>query len=65
MTDGALQFEALMDERRVPDVLDRALFESQTCCLLCSEAVPEQCHRRLAAEGVVARWPDVRVRHLV
>src|SRR5260221_9343855 len=44
------RFESLMDERNVPDNLDRSLFEENNCCLLCSEATPEQCHRRLVAE---------------
>lgn len=58
------RFEALMDERSIPDVLDRETFESRTACLLCSEATPERCHRRLVAERLVARWPDVEIRHL-
>ena len=43
------RFEALMDEREVPDILDRDGFETLTSCLLCSEATPEECHRRLVA----------------
>jgi uncharacterized protein (DUF488 family) len=58
------RFEALMDERHVPDALDRSLFEWSDCCLLCSEATPEQCHRRLVAERMVRDWPDVEVVHL-
>jgi uncharacterized protein (DUF488 family) len=58
------RFEALMDERSIPDALDRELFESRTPCLLCSEALPERCHRRLVAERLAACWPDVEVRHL-
>lgn len=61
----ARRFEALMDERRVPDVLDRQLFEMHRCCLLCSEATPEQCHRRLVAERLAQAWPSVKVVHLV
>lgn len=58
-------FEALMDARRVPDNPDRRLFEERACCLLCSEATPEQCHRRLVAERLAARWPGTTVVHLV
>ncbi|MEW5872917.1 MAG: DUF488 domain-containing protein [Chloroflexota bacterium] len=58
------RFEALMDERGIPEALEREAFESATCCLLCSEATPEQCHRRLAAERLQACWPDVEVIHL-
>ena len=59
------RFEALMDERGVPDILDRASFEAQASCLLCSEATPERCHRRLIAERLVRAWGDVEVIHLV
>ena len=58
------RFEALMDARDIPNALDRAEFESAACCLLCSEATPEQCHRRLVAERLAARWPDVEIVHL-
>ena len=58
------QFEALMDERNIPGALNRAQFASAACCLLCSEATPEQCHRRLVAERIQARWPQVEIIHL-
>ena len=44
------RFEQLMDERDIPATLDKADFEAAPACLLCSEATPEQCHRRLVAE---------------
>jgi len=55
-------FEALMDERGVPAMLDPAAFDR--ACLLCSEPAPDRCHRRLVAERLQAAWPDVEVRHL-
>ena len=58
-------FEALMEERRVPDSLDPALFRDKVCCLLCSEATPDKCHRRLVAERLARAWPGVDVVHLV
>jgi Uncharacterized conserved protein len=33
-------------------------------CLLCSEPTPEQCHRRLLAEHIQLKFPDVRIVHL-
>jgi uncharacterized protein (DUF488 family) len=57
-------FEKLMDERDVPNRLDRAIFESKRCCLLCSEAIPKKCHRRLVAERLAFRWSDVEIVHL-
>ena len=59
------RFEALMDARNIPDALDRASFEQAASCLLCSEATPEHCHRRLVAERLARAWPDVEVIHLV
>jgi uncharacterized protein (DUF488 family) len=60
----ALRFEALMDERQIPEALERDGFEHQIACLLCSEATADQCHRRLVAERIAAHWPDVEITHL-
>ena len=60
----AAHFEALMDERNIPAGLDRSIFETATCCLLCSEPTPEQCHRRLVVERLARAWPDLEVIHL-
>lgn len=56
-------FLALLAERRIEDQLSPALF-AVPAVLLCSEATPERCHRRLAAEYLQARWSDVTIRHL-
>ncbi len=58
------RFETLMDERGIPEALDRAFFTDKACCLLCSEAMPEQCHRRLVAERLARCWPELEVVHL-
>jgi uncharacterized protein (DUF488 family) len=60
----ARRFERLMDQRHIPDALNRAEFENNRCCLLCSEATPENCHRRLVAERIAANWQDVEIIHL-
>ena len=57
-------FEALMDERNIPETLERNTFEPLTSCLLCSEPLPEHCHRRLVAERIAAHWAGVEVIHL-
>ena len=62
--DYEREFQALMDERDVPNILDRESFERVPSCLLCSEATPEQCHRRLVAERLQAHWPGVEIIHL-
>ncbi len=58
-----LRFLALLNERKVAAEVDRELF-SVPAALLCSEAKPDQCHRRLVAEYLRSHWPDVDVVHL-
>ena len=57
-------FQQLMDERRIPDALDQSMFSERACCLLCSEAKPDRCHRSLIADRIRARWNDVEIIHL-
>lgn len=55
-------FRALMEERDIPDALDRSAFARKTV-LLCSEPAPARCHRRLVAELLAARW-GATIEHL-
>jgi uncharacterized protein (DUF488 family) len=57
-------FEALMDARAIPAALDPAQFEPAPVVLLCSEHLPDTCHRRLVAARLARAWPDVEVAHL-
>lgn len=55
-------FNQLLAERRVetayrPEDLAGA-------CLLCAEPTPEKCHRRLVAEYLAARIPELVIRHI-
>jgi uncharacterized protein (DUF488 family) len=61
--DYEVRFQALMRERRALEQLERPFFE-EPCCLLCSEASPKHCHRRLVAEGLQRQWGDVEIIHL-
>ena len=54
---------SLIEERRVEAVISRESFQSRTV-LLCSEATPEHCHRRLALEFLQRRWGGILVHHL-
>jgi 3-oxoacyl-[acyl-carrier-protein] synthase III/uncharacterized protein YeaO (DUF488 family) len=61
-------FFALMKERRVPQVLDTAGWPARIA-LLCTEAGPEKCHRRLVAHLLAERWrgegEQVEIEHLI
>lgn len=59
-----LAFEALMDTRAIPSILDQTLFEEKTCCFLCSEDTHDKCHRRLVVERLKNSWSDVEIVHL-
>ncbi len=59
------RFEALMDDREIPNSLDQRLFSEKACCFLCSEATPEQCHRRLVAERFARVWPGTEIVHIL
>src|SRR5260370_5866628 len=56
-------FGELMNERETVELLERAFFQ-EPACLLCSEDKPEHCHRRLVAEAMQKRWPDLQIVHL-
>lgn len=57
------RFTGLLHERQIETRLDRSLF-SVPAVLLCSEALPTRCHRRLVAEYLAQHWPDVTIAHL-
>lgn len=56
------EFLALMAKRRVDETLNKNQIAGG--CLLCSEATPEHCHRRLVAEYLQEKWGDVQIQHL-
>ena len=60
--DYEKRFLDLIAQRRIEESLPRDVFASG--CLLCSEAKPHHCHRRLVAEYLKQKWGDVEVRHL-
>ena len=60
----SVAFENFLDQRGIPDALDRTLFEDNVCCLLCSEPTPEHCHRRLVAERLSKAWDGLEIIHL-
>lgn len=52
----APRFRALMRARKIEEQLDPAALDGG--CLLCSEASPHRCHRRLVAEYLAERWTE-------
>jgi uncharacterized protein (DUF488 family) len=57
------QFMKLVADRKIENRLQPA--ELQDTCLLCSEATPHHCHRRLVCEYLNEKWGGrLKVRHL-
>jgi uncharacterized protein (DUF488 family) len=54
---------SLIRSRRIESVLSKESFLKKTV-LLCSEATPEHCHRRLALEYLQQHWEGVELHHL-
>ncbi|OKH24503.1 hypothetical protein NIES593_07455 [Hydrococcus rivularis NIES-593] len=56
------KFLKLISDRKIEKKVSPELLDS--ACLLCSEAKPHYCHRRLVAEYLNDRWGNVKVFHL-
>jgi uncharacterized protein (DUF488 family) len=56
-------FHGLMVDRQIETSIDRKLFAERSV-MLCSEATPDQCHRRLVAEYLRDKWGAVTIHHL-
>lgn len=60
-------YNRLLDTRRAVDKFQSKYVDFGNVCLLCSEATPEQCHRRLLAEKLQSELPidyQVAITHL-
>lgn len=56
------KFLNLMAERKIEEKVSRDIIDGG--CLLCSEATPDHCHRRLVVEYLNRKWGDIEVEHL-
>ena len=56
------QFLDLMRARRIESGGFREILDGG--CLLCSEELPEYCHRRLVAEYLKGHWHDLEIEHI-
>ena len=59
-----LHFRPLIADRAIETVGAGVLTRYRNPCLLCSEATPERCHRRLVAEYWQTHTPGLEVIHL-
>jgi uncharacterized protein (DUF488 family) len=59
------EFERMLAERPLRDILRGIGDRFERPCLLCAEPEPEHCHRRLVAEAFARLEPGLEVRHLM
>ena len=60
--DYEAEYLTLLDNKNIaanakPELLD-------SVCFLCAEKTPEQCHRRLLAEHLQTKLPNIEIKHL-
>ncbi|MDJ0845336.1 DUF488 domain-containing protein [Crocosphaera sp.] len=56
------KFKDLITQRKIEKKLNPEMIED--ACLLCSEAKPHHCHRRLVAEYLSNYWGNININHL-
>jgi uncharacterized protein (DUF488 family) len=57
-----VEFLNLMEARKIEEKLKKSQLDA--ACLLCSEETPGHCHRRLIAEYLQKKWPNVEIHHI-
>ena len=57
------RFLDLIQERQIEQRVSREMMDQG--CLLCSEAIPHHCHRRLVAEYLCGHWGNVTINHIL
>ena len=55
-------YKEMLVRRNVIDKIDKKILENG--CLLCSEPTAEQCHRRLFAEYLKSKLPELEIVHI-
>lgn len=53
----------LLKKREISKKLDRPFFQKKTC-FLCSEPLPNYCHRKLLVDYLKKHWGNIKIIHL-
>ena len=61
--DYSKEYIRLLEERNV-GIYPSQIEQLHNSCLLCSEHSPEQCHRKLLAEFLKQKYPEIQIIHL-
>ena len=58
------RYLALVNNRHCETRFSEIVSNHSNICLLCTEPLPEQCHRRLLAEYLATKLPNVTIYHI-
>ena len=56
------QFKSIITQRQIEKHI--VPHDMDMSCFLCSEAKPDNCHRRLVAEYMAEHWQNITIQHL-
>jgi len=58
-----IQYLKLLENRKLDGKI--SFRDLNNSCLLCSEEKPDKCHRKLLAEFIKQKYPDIKIIHLI
>lgn len=58
------RFLPLIEKRKIEHDFEKSFSNYKKVCLLCTEPMPEMCHRRLVAEYLKKRRADLTILHI-
>ncbi|HPS29923.1 MAG TPA: DUF488 domain-containing protein [bacterium] len=61
-SDYEREYLKLLEKRGVSEKYNSSDFNN--ACFLCSESIPDQCHRRLLVNYLKRKWNDIEIIHL-
>lgn len=59
-----IKYRKLIESRKIEQIFKNDIKNYNNVCLLCSEPLPQNCHRRLLAEYLKKQFNKVEVKHL-
>lgn len=59
-----IKYRKLIESRKIEQIFQNDIKNYNNVCLLCSEPLPQNCHRRLLAEYLKKQFNKVEVKHL-
>ena len=59
-----IKYRKLIESRKIEQIFKNDIKNYNNVCLLCSEPLPQNCHRRLLAEYIKNKINNIDIKHL-